>query len=72
MNTGMLTPMLDRSRSGIRFEVAAPPMPEAMPRMDVAAFIGFAERGPLHCPVAIEDMSQFVKVFGDTAKGAVR
>ena len=68
MNTGMLTPMLDRSRSGIRFEVAAPPMPEAMPRMDVAAFIGFAERGPLHCPVAIEDMSQFKKVFGEIAK----
>ena len=68
MNTGMLTSVLDRSRSGIRFEVAAPPMPEVMPRMDVAAFIGFAERGPLHCPVAIEDMSQYEKVFGLTPK----
>jgi len=68
MNSGVFTAVLERSRPGIRFEVAAPSTPEALPRMDVAAFIGFAERGPLHCPVAVEDMVQFEKVFGSTPK----
>jgi hypothetical protein len=68
MIAGMLNPVLDRTRPGIRFEAGPPPISEAMPRMDVAAFIGFAERGPLHWPVAIEDMAQFEKVFGVTPK----
>lgn len=68
MIAGMLSPLFYRSRPGIRFEAGSPPMPEAMPRMDVAAFIGFAERGPLHCPVAVEDMAQFEKVFGTAPK----
>jgi hypothetical protein len=68
MIAGMLATVAERSRPGIRFETASPPVPEALPRMDVAALIGFAERGPLHCPVAIEDMSQFEKVFGETAR----
>lgn len=66
MISGMLSSVLDRTRPGIRFEAVTPPLPEAMPRMDVAAFVGFAERGPLHCPVAIEDIVQFEKVFGVT------
>lgn len=66
MMSGMLTSALNRTRSGIRFDVVAATLPEAMPRMDVAAFIGFAERGPLHCPVAIEDMVQFERQFGVT------
>src|SRR3990170_1415279 len=66
MISGMLTPALDRTRSGIRFESGSPAVLEPMPRMDVAAFVGFAERGPLHWPVVIEDMTQFEKVFGAT------
>jgi hypothetical protein len=32
--------------------------------MDVAFFVGFAASGPLHIPVAIEDMAEFEAVFG--------
>jgi hypothetical protein len=34
--------------------------------MDVAAFVGFAQRGPLHTPVAVEDYDRFVDIFGGT------
>jgi Bacteriophage tail sheath protein len=33
-------------------------------RLDVAAFVGFAERGPLNLPVAVEDANQYAVVFG--------
>lgn len=36
-----------------------------LPRMDVAAFVGFAEKGPLHTPVTVETVAQFRDVFGD-------
>jgi hypothetical protein len=32
--------------------------------MDVAAFVGFAASGPLHTPVAVEDVAGFEAVFG--------
>lgn len=66
--SGMSSGVSGRTRPGIRFDAVIPPLPEAMPRMDVAAFVGFAERGPLHCPVVIEDMVQFEQVFGVTPK----
>jgi hypothetical protein len=50
---------------GIRFEVVAPPPTDILPRMDVAAFVGFAASGPRHVPVAVEDVAQFSAVFGD-------
>lgn len=53
-----------RTLPGIRFDTAPSISPEALPRMDVAAFVGFAARGPLNRPVAIEDVSQFRAVFG--------
>ncbi|MBU8896468.1 hypothetical protein KRR26_12675 [Corallococcus sp. M34] len=53
-----------RRLPGIRFEVQAPPVEEALPRMDVAAFVGFAASGPLHVPVAVEDPADFEAVFG--------
>jgi hypothetical protein len=41
------------------------PLPGEQPlTLDVAAFVGFAERGPLHVPVAVEDLSQYQAVFG--------
>jgi hypothetical protein len=36
----------------------------ALPRLDVAAFVGFAERGPLDRPVAVEDLNAYRAVFG--------
>lgn len=35
-----------------------------LPPLDVAAFVGFAERGPLHTPVAVEDLNAYRAVFG--------
>lgn len=50
---------------GIQFEVAAPPAAEALVRMDIASFVGFAASGPLHLPVAVEDIARFEEIFGD-------
>lgn len=33
--------------------------------MDVAGFAGFAEKGPLHVPVCIEEVSEFQDIFGN-------
>ena len=59
--------MLARSHRlpGFRFEVQAPPLPERLPRMDIAVFVGFAASGPLHTPVVVEEMAHFLDVFGD-------
>jgi len=35
-----------------------------LPPLDVAAFVGFAERGPLDTPVAITDLEAYRSVFG--------
>lgn len=32
--------------------------------MDIAAFVGFAESGPLHTPVPVEDAVRFREIFG--------
>jgi hypothetical protein len=52
-------------RPGIYFKTVVPAVPEVLPRMDIAAFVGFAPSGPIHVPVAIEDVSRFRDVFGD-------
>jgi hypothetical protein len=46
--------------------VAVPPaaVPDALPRMDVALLVGFAERGPVHQPVAVESVDAYASVFG--------
>ena len=49
---------------GIRFEFQPPPPTDVLPRMDVAVFVGFAASGPLHMPVAVEDVTQFTTIFG--------
>ncbi|HWA27212.1 MAG TPA: hypothetical protein VG734_16265 [Lacunisphaera sp.] len=53
-----------RRLAGIRFEDATPPPANALPRMDIAVFAGFAARGPLHLPVAVEDPVRFTEIFG--------
>lgn len=50
---------------GIRFEPLPPPPPEPLPRLDVAALVGFAARGPIDVPVAVEDVVRFHDIFGD-------
>lgn len=49
---------------GIAVEVPPAAFPDALPRMDVALFVGFAERGPVHQPVAVESVDAFASVFG--------
>lgn len=56
-----------RALPGIRFETDPAAVPETLPRMDIAAFVGFASRGPLHTPVSIEDVAQFRDLFGSDA-----
>jgi hypothetical protein len=50
---------------GFRFEAQAPPLPETLPRMDVAILVGFAAAGPLGIPVAVETVEQFTAIFGE-------
>ena len=56
-----------RRLPGFLFETQAPPLPEVLPRMDIAVFVGFAASGPLQIPVAIESVAQFTAIFGDDA-----
>ena len=49
---------------GVVCRAALPPSGEAPLRLDTAAFVGFAERGPLNTPVAVEDASQYHALFG--------
>lgn len=53
-----------RRLPGLRFEVVSPPWSAALPRTDVAAFVGYASAGPLHVPVCVEDLAQFTEIFG--------
>jgi hypothetical protein len=41
----------------------------ALARLDRAAFIGLAERGPLHTPVDVVDWPNFQQVFGEAVPG---
>lgn len=54
---------LRRPLPGVAFKVE-PPLRVSLPRMDVTAFVGFAEKGPLHVPVVIEDPAQYAAIFG--------
>jgi len=56
---------VQRRLPGILFESRPPPLPDTLPRMDVAVFVGFAASGPLHTPVVIDDVRQFSNLFGD-------
>ena len=56
-----------RRLPGVQFESRPPPLPEVLPRMDVAVFVGFAASGPLHLPVAVDDLRSFADLFGDDA-----
>lgn len=53
-----------RPLPGIRFLTGVEHPGEVLPRMDVACFLGFAHRGPVDVPVALENPAQFDSVFG--------
>jgi hypothetical protein len=53
-----------RRLPGLRFEAQSPPLADALPRMDVAVFVGFAASGPINQPVAVEDGARFAAIFG--------
>ncbi len=48
-----------------RASVTAP----GLVRLDTAAFVGLAERGPLNTPVALESFAEFSRLFGVAQKG---
>src|SRR5437588_7313609 len=57
--------MVSYRTPGVYFEwldSAAPAITEV--RTDIAAFVGIAERGPLHRPVKLESWTQFMSIFG--------
>ncbi|HKO99552.1 MAG TPA: hypothetical protein VJU86_21300 [Pyrinomonadaceae bacterium] len=56
-----------RRLPGFRFETVAPVLPETLPRMDIAVFVGFSASGPLEIPVAVESEAQFTAIFGEDA-----
>jgi hypothetical protein len=49
---------------GVYFAPAPRPAGLALPPLDVAAFVGFAERGPLDLPVAVDDPDMYRAIFG--------
>jgi hypothetical protein len=53
-----------RRLPGLAFDARPLPSPRVLPRMDVAAFVGFARCGPLDVPVAVESATDFAAVFG--------
>jgi Phage tail sheath C-terminal domain len=48
---------------GVDCQPALPASPTVI-GLDVAGFVGFAERGPLNVPLAVEDINQYRAVFG--------
>lgn len=62
----MAVPLTFRGRlPGVLVETALPQRRDTALRLDVAGFVGFAERGPINTPVAVEDYTGFQHVFGD-------
>ncbi|MFL5626848.1 MAG: hypothetical protein ACJ788_14790, partial [Ktedonobacteraceae bacterium] len=49
---------------GVVCETALPTQAEGPLRLDITAFVGFAERGPVDTPTPVEDISQYQEVFG--------
>lgn len=49
---------------GVYFLPSRRPPGTGLPRLDVAGFVGYAERGPLDWPVAVEDLDTYRAVFG--------
>lgn len=63
----MLTDRASRRLPGVRFESLPQRPDEALPRMDVAVFVGFAASGPIHMPVPVQSVAEYARIFGDDA-----
>ncbi|PTT87321.1 hypothetical protein DBR42_11885, partial [Pelomonas sp. HMWF004] len=50
--------------TGVRIVDDPSPAGDGMPVMDVPVFIGFAARGPVHRPVALDSAAAYTDVFG--------
>lgn len=59
-----MTARAARRLPGVQFESRPPAVADALPRMDVAAFVGFASSGPIDTPVPLEDAETFADLFG--------
>lgn len=57
--------MKKKRLAGIHFEPQSPVPDDSLPRMDIAVFVGFAARGVLQTPVAVESAEEFSANFGD-------
>jgi hypothetical protein len=55
---------LDIRLPGVYFLAPSQAASAGLPPLDVAAFVGFAERGPLHLPLAVEDVNTYKSIFG--------
>jgi len=53
---------------GIRVDIAPAPVAEALPRMDVAVFAGFAERGPCHRAIALSSAAAYERCSAAIAR----
>ncbi|MEE1927552.1 phage tail sheath subtilisin-like domain-containing protein [Streptomyces sp. TRM 70351] len=51
-------------------EAPSGPRPIESVGTSVAAFVGFAEKGPFHAPTLVTNWSQFVQTFGDFVDGS--
>jgi hypothetical protein len=61
----MATRLPLRRLPGVRFELPPAAPDDALPRMDIALFVGFSGCGPLTAPVAVESLAEFEAVFGE-------
>lgn len=57
-------PAIAVRQPGITFETRTPRVSSPLPRMDIAAFVGFAPSGPVNLPVPVEDVTGFHDIFG--------
>lgn len=64
MVASALTAARPRRLPGIAFATQAPPPGDVLPRMDIAAFTGFAATGPIDVPAAVSDPAHFTEVYG--------
>lgn len=62
--------MISNSAPGVYFNAVQPvTLDRDLVRTDIAGFIGYSQKGPLHFPVRIESWRQFLEVFGYAEHG---
>src|SRR4051812_21670665 len=59
-----MNPTLTRRLPGVRVIRQPAAVSEALPRMDIAVFVGLAASGPVDLPVVIADAPEFAAIFG--------